>query len=181
MAITDMAAETDSTGTLIDLATRSAVRCRVPVSVVAMDDFGISCTLARAIREASPAKMMAPSIFANSDRRCGLNSASRRKPPVRPQVGIEKKTAGADGQHLGLIPDHDQSTSFGLQNPVKAVPQGLSRSHHRQGVIESRTLACAHPRMVPVNTGYRLRWPFCQARGRPHCQTSRRLRSPSPP
>ena len=83
MAITDIAADTDSTGTSIDRATRSAVRCRVPVSVVGIVDLGIRWTLARAIREASGARMMAPSILASSERRWGLNSASTRKPPVQ--------------------------------------------------------------------------------------------------
>jgi hypothetical protein len=75
------AADTDSTGTPSERATRSAVRCRVPVSVVGVDGSGMRWTFARAIREASLATMIAPSIFASSESRCGLNSASRRKPP----------------------------------------------------------------------------------------------------
>ena len=76
-----MAADTDRTGTSMERATRSAVRCRVPVSVVAIEESGIRCTLALAIRDPSAATMMAPSILANSDRRCGLNSESKRNPP----------------------------------------------------------------------------------------------------
>ena len=79
--MTDIAAETDRTGTSMERATRSAVRCRVPVSVVEIVASGMRWTFARAMREASAAMMMAPSILANSDRRCGLNSESRRKPP----------------------------------------------------------------------------------------------------
>ena len=67
----------------MERATRSAVRCRVPVSDVGMLALGTRCTLARAMREASAARMMAPSILASSDSRCGLYSASSRNPPVQ--------------------------------------------------------------------------------------------------
>ena len=80
-AITCMSSDTEITGTSIDRATRSAVRCRVPVSEVGTFGLGTRWTLARAMRLASPARMMAPSIFASSDSRCGLNAASRRNPP----------------------------------------------------------------------------------------------------
>ena len=69
------------TGTSIERATRSAVRCRVPVSEVATAGLGTRWTFARAMRLASGARMMAPSIFASSESRWGLNSASSRKPP----------------------------------------------------------------------------------------------------
>ena len=78
-----MAADTETTGTSIDRAMRSAVRCRVPVSVVGTVGFGMRWTLARAMRAASAETMMAPSILASSDSRWGLNSASRRNPPVQ--------------------------------------------------------------------------------------------------
>jgi hypothetical protein len=73
--------DTEITGTHSDLATRSAVRCRVPVSEVGTVGSGTRCTLARAMRLASAARMIAPSIFATSWRRWGVNPASRRKPP----------------------------------------------------------------------------------------------------
>ncbi len=76
-----MSSLTEITGTSIERATRSAVRWRVPVSLVGTLGFGTRCTLARAIRLASGARMMAPSILASSDRRCGLNAASSRNPP----------------------------------------------------------------------------------------------------
>ena len=76
-----MSSDTEMTGTSIDRATRSAVRCRVPVSDVGTFGFGTRWTLARAMRLASLARMMAPSIFASSESRCGLNAASSRNPP----------------------------------------------------------------------------------------------------
>ena len=77
-------------------------------------------TLARAMRAASADTMMAPSILASSDRRWGVNSASRRKPP------------GADGQHVGVVTHHDQGAPVGQQHPLEAVAQRLSGRHQRQ-------------------------------------------------
>ena len=76
-----MSSDTETTGTSIDRATRSAVRWRVPVSDVGTLGLGTRCTLARAMRLASLARMMAPSILASSDRRWGLKAASSRNPP----------------------------------------------------------------------------------------------------
>src|SRR5438270_5111449 len=81
MLTTDMASDTEMTGTSIWRATRSAVRCRVPVSEVGMLGSGTRCTLPRATREQSAARMRAPSILASSDSRWGVNSASSRNPP----------------------------------------------------------------------------------------------------
>ena len=53
----------------IERATRAAVRCRVPVSLVGTVELGIRWTFALAIREASAETMIAPSIFASSDNR----------------------------------------------------------------------------------------------------------------
>ena len=76
-----MSSDTEITGTSMERATRSAVRWRVPVSEVGTLGLGTRWTLARAMRLASEARMMAPSILASSDRRCGLKAASSRKPP----------------------------------------------------------------------------------------------------
>ena len=65
----DMRWEIVTTGTPRERATRSAVRCRVPVSEVGTDGSGTRWTLARAMRLPSPARMMAPSIFASSESR----------------------------------------------------------------------------------------------------------------
>ena len=76
-----MSSLTEITGTSIERATRSAVRWRVPVSLVGTFGLGTRWTLARAMRLASAARMMAPSILASSDRRWGLKTASSRNPP----------------------------------------------------------------------------------------------------
>ena len=76
-----MSSLTEMTGTGSDRATRSAVRCRVPVSLVNTLGSGTRWTLARAMRLASAVRMMAESILHSSARRWGVNSASIRKPP----------------------------------------------------------------------------------------------------
>ena len=76
-----MRSDTEMTGSCSDRATRSAVRCRVPVSDVGRSGSGTRCTLARTILVRSADRMTAPSIFAISESRCGLNAASSWSPP----------------------------------------------------------------------------------------------------
>ena len=45
--------------------TRSAVRCRVPVSIERIVGSGMSCTFAHMIRYVSGSRTIAPSIFAS--------------------------------------------------------------------------------------------------------------------
>src|SRR5690554_914460 len=67
----------------VDLATRSAVRCLIPVSVDGMVASGSSMVLTWRIFLASRLSIIAPSILASSYRLAGLNSLSMRKPPSR--------------------------------------------------------------------------------------------------
>ena len=90
-------------------ATRSAVRCLVPVSLVGTVRARHQIDIALAIRDASADTMIAPSIFASSESRCGLNST------------VEKEAAGADGKHLGTVTDHDESASLSVQDALQAV------------------------------------------------------------
>ena len=62
-------------------------------------------------------KMIAPSILASSDRRCGLNGASTRKPPL------------ADGEHLGVVVDDDEGAALGAHDAFDPRPQRRSRRH----------------------------------------------------
>ena len=100
---------------------------------------GTRCTLARAMREASAARMMAPSIFASSDRRWGVYSASSRNPP------------GADRQDRRVVTHQDQRAVLGLQNPVQALAEPGPRRDHRQRVVQRLAAAGAvgHPGIVP--------------------------------
>ena len=65
--------------------------------------------------------MIAPSILASSDSRCGVNSASSRKPPEQTR------------EHLGPVADDDQRAHVGLQDAVEALAQRASRRHRGAG------------------------------------------------
>ena len=73
---------TETTGKPVCLATRSAVRWRVPDSLVSICGSGTSCVAARRMRVTSRSSTMAPSIFASSRSRVAENSTSSGKPPV---------------------------------------------------------------------------------------------------
>ncbi|CAM3865727.1 hypothetical protein NOMA109596_14490 [Nocardioides marinus] len=73
---------TEITGNPVCLATRSAVRCRVPVSSEGMVWSGIRWTAARMIRLRSRSTMIAPSILASSRSPVAVNGTSSSKPPV---------------------------------------------------------------------------------------------------
>ena len=81
--MTPISSLAETTGTRNDRATRSAVRWRVPVSAVGTVGSGTRWTLALAMRSQSAERMIAPSILASSDKRCGLNGASTRNPPLQ--------------------------------------------------------------------------------------------------
>ncbi len=71
------------TGKPVCLATRSAVRWRVPDSVVSMLESGTSCVAARRMRVPSRSSTTAPSILQSSRTRVAENSTSSTKPPVQ--------------------------------------------------------------------------------------------------
>ena len=74
--------DTEMTGWPVCLATRSAVRCRVPVSSEGIVWSGIRWTAARWMRVMSLSMTIAPSILASSRRPVAVNGTSRVKPPV---------------------------------------------------------------------------------------------------
>ena len=69
------------TGLPVWIATRSAVRWRVPDSAVSMVASGTSWVLARRIRLTSLSRTIAPSILDSSRSRVAEKSMSIRKPP----------------------------------------------------------------------------------------------------
>src|SRR6478609_10105286 len=71
------------TGKPVCLATRSAVRWRVPDSVVSMRESGTSWVAARRMRVPSRSSTTAPSILHSSRTRVAENSMSSTKPPVQ--------------------------------------------------------------------------------------------------
>ena len=130
------------TGTAIWRATRSAVRWRVPVSVVGMSGSGTRCTLARATRVPSEARMIAPSIFAEL------------RQPLRRELGVEQEAARADVQDVGTVADDDERAHLRLQDAVDALAQRRARGDEPQGGVEGfRSALRQH--ILPVGTAHR--------------------------
>ena len=77
-----MDCDTEITGKPVCRATRSAVRCRVPVSSEGIVWSGIRCTAARMMRVMSRSTMIPPSILASSRSPVAVKGTSRAKPPV---------------------------------------------------------------------------------------------------
>ena len=76
-----MDSDTLMTGMLVCFAMRSAVRCRVPVSIVGMPESGTRWTLAHRMFSQALSMRMAPSILATSDRCWAVSLAFSWKPP----------------------------------------------------------------------------------------------------
>ena len=123
--------DTEMTGKPVCLATRSAVRCRVPVSSDGIVWSGIRCTAARMIRVMSRSMMIAPSILASSRRPVAVNGTSSSKPPVEIAV---------DGL---VVAEHDQRAGARAQDPVETVAQA--------GAGRDRGQRLAEPRITPLH------------------------------
>jgi hypothetical protein len=74
---------TEITGSPVCFATRSAVRCRVPDSLVAIEGSGTNWVAARTMRVPSRSTTIAPSILASSRSPVAENSTSRLNPPLQ--------------------------------------------------------------------------------------------------
>src|SRR4028119_80393 len=142
-----MSSDTEITGTWIERATRSAVRWRVPVSDVGTLGLGTRWTLARAMRLASGARMMAPSILASSESRWGRTAGGgcqddgpvhlgQLREPLGAELGVEQEAARADGQHLGPVAHDDEPAHVGLEDPVEPLTERLTGGDHRQCIGE---------------------------------------------
>ncbi len=106
--------DTEITGKPHCLDTRSAVRCRVPVSSVGIDASGTSCTPARRILVLSLSRMSAPSSLHSSRSRC------------RGELDVQHEAAGAHRLD-GLVHAEDDeparvSAQDALQTVRRAVP-----------------------------------------------------------
>ena len=88
--------------------------------------------MARAMRLASVASTMAPSILASSREALGAEG------------GVEQEPAGADVEHVGTVADDDQGAHARLQDAVEALTQGLSGRDRGQGVEHGLTAPPGH-------------------------------------
>ena len=117
---------TEITGCPVCLATRSAVRWRVPISSDKMLGSGMRCTAARWIWLPAPSKMMAPSILASSRSRVAENSMSSVKPPLQ------------SASTVFVVAQHHQAAGAPAQNPLEAVPHGRTRRDGRERIEQQR-------------------------------------------
>ena len=127
------------TGTEIWRATRSAVRCRVPVSFVGMSGSGTRCTLARATR----------AVGGEDDRAVHLGQLRQA---LRRELGVEQEPAGADVQDGGPVADDDERAHLRLQDAVDALPQRSAGGHEPQRGVENFRSALRQ-QILPVGTG----------------------------
>ena len=133
--------DTEMTGWPVCLATRSAVRCRVPVSSEGIVWSGIRWTAARWMRVRSLSMMIAPSILASSRRPVAVNGTSRVKPPVRDRL-----------DHL-VVPQDDQGAGAATQDALEPVAQGRAGCDRRQGRAQPQLLVDALCHRSPSRTG----------------------------
>src|ERR671921_412040 len=99
--------DTEMTGNPVCRATRSAVRCRVPVSWVGVVESGIRWTPASTMRVASRSHRIAP--------------AGRR------ELDVEVESAGAERLDGLVIPEHDERTGTTAENAFEPLAQICAR------------------------------------------------------
>ena len=115
---------TEITGTPVWMATRSAVRCRVPDSWVSMLESGTSWTAARRMLLASLSQMMAPSILASSRSRVGEKSMPMSKPPEQMDSMVRS------------MPSTIRAPVRPAEDAFQAVAEGGARCHSAQRRLE---------------------------------------------
>ena len=103
-----MSSEMEITGTSIERATRSAVRCRVPVSEVGTLGFG---------HEVDVGPGDAAGVGGQDD---GAVHLGQLRQALRAEGGVEQEPARADVEHLGPVADHDQPAHLRLEDRGRA-------------------------------------------------------------
>ncbi len=64
-------------------------------------------------------------------------------------LGIEQEASGADREDGRVVPDEDQCTVLGLQDPVQPLPELGARGDHGQRVVQRLAAAeVGHPGIV---------------------------------
>ncbi len=109
--MTPISSLADTTGTSSERATRSAVRCRVPVSLVGTRGIG---------NEVNVGPGDAATVGGHDDRTVHLRQLGQ---PLRAVRGIDEESARADRQHVGVVAEHEQRAGLGAHDAVDAVAQ----------------------------------------------------------
>ena len=127
------------TGTEIWRATRSAVRCRVPVSFVG--NVGIGHEVDVGTRDAS-------AVRGEDDRAVHLGQLRQA---LRRELGVEQESARADVQDRGSVADDDERAHLRLQDAVDSLAQRGPRRHESQRGVENFRSALRQ-QILPVGT-----------------------------
>ena len=135
--------DTDTTGKPVCLATRSAVRCRVPVSTVGIDGSGIRWTAARTMRVHVPV---------DDDRAVHLGELAQ---PGRGELDVEGEPAGAQTFHRAVVAEDDERSRTPSEDTLEPVAQRGTRRDRGERGPELRVRAlvtCSHnsPGMVSL-------------------------------
>src|SRR5260370_23389513 len=131
---------TEITGWPVGVATRAAVRCRVPDSSVGIVGCGTRCTAARTMLRLLSPSTIAPSILASSRSRVAENSTSNSKPPVHraSTVGSSPRTIKAP-----VLPRRMRSS------PSRSAVPGATAA--RAALRRSSLLLSVPPLSVPLS------------------------------
>ncbi len=134
---------TETTGKPVCFATRSAVRCRVPDSLVSMLGSGTSWAAARRIRVTSRSQTMAPSILASSRRR------------VARELDVEGEAAGGDRLDDPVVAEHDEGAGAAAQDALEPVAQLGAGGHGRERGAQELVVArlCRHDGSFGASSG----------------------------
>ena len=149
-----MSSDTEITGTSIERATRSAVRCRVPVSDVGHVGVGHQV-------DVGPGD--AAGVGGQDDGAVHLRQLGQA---LRAVGGVEQEAARADVQHLGPVADDDERAHAGLEDAVEALAERRAGRHGGERVEEADAawragmaecvLAAHSPTRAPAAIGRRV-------------------------
>ena len=128
--MTAMSSETEITGTSIERATRSAVRWRVPVSLVGTFGFG---------HEVDVGAGDAAGVAGQDDGAVHLGQLGQ---PLRAEGGVEQEAARADRQHLRTVADDHERAHLRPHDAVEPLAQGLARCDLGEGAVEGIAPGC---------------------------------------
>ena len=120
------------TGTGIERATRSAVRCRVPVSDVGTFGFG---------HEVHVGPGDAAGVAGEDD---GAVHLRQLRQALRAEGGVEQEPARADVEHFGPVADDDERAHARLQDAVEALAQGGARRDGGERVEQGDAAPARH-------------------------------------
>ena len=135
---------TDTTGNPVCFATRSAVRCRVPDSLVSIRGSGTSWVAARRMRVTSVAHDAAVHLRE-------LAKAGGR------ELDVEREAAGRHGLDDLVVAENDEGAGASAQDALEPVAQLGARGDGREAWRAGARRRWVRPRLTPSLLGPRAR------------------------